>query len=69
MVRGALLYGTLALIASIVWFPSSVNGLDFLLYAGLWGVGVWALRAEKRERRQNVGVDRHYFHFIHPDDE
>ena len=43
-VRTVLIWATIVLVVAIVFFPSSVNGEDFLLYAGLWIVGWWVAR-------------------------
>lgn len=50
LVRIVLSAATAFLLASIVWFPNEINGFDFLLYGGLWIVGIWAYREASRTR-------------------
>ncbi len=48
LVRVVLIWATFALVASIVFFPSSVNGADFLRYIILVVVALWILQREIR---------------------
>ncbi len=48
LVAIVLTFSTALFVGQIVWFPGSVNGLDFLYYAGLWIFAMVMLRLERR---------------------
>jgi hypothetical protein len=45
-VKAALWWSTLVLLGAVIFVPESINGADFLSYAGLWAVGLWMLKGK-----------------------
>jgi len=48
LIRIAMVYASLGLLAGIVWWPQTINGADFAGYAILWGAALFTDRALQR---------------------